>query len=255
MGADPEQPDASRDPAVVRVTTSGVRGRPSARPPGNRSILIAVTAVVATLAVGGFALRKDLPQTALSTPGVGAVGATDDAATEATPPEPPATDLTTTEPEGTVGDTPATTVQPTEQPAVETPKPTKKPPRPTHTPYVDPTDSWHTDWTPPPGFHGTLTTSDYCTHANGTTEVWVQADYHSPVNINRVEWFLDGYPFSNNGPGDPRDDTIIVGTDLDPGTTHSLELRFFTGEFKVDWVGSLYSQPFKVGQGPACPGG
>lgn len=241
--------DAPEDPAVVRVTTSGVRGRPSARPPAGRGPLLAAVALVTAVVLGGLALRNAPAQTAQSTPGLdgsATVGAIGNGAAE----------LSATEPGPTLIESPDATVLPSLEPtAVATSSPTKKPPK--ATPRPEPTDSQYTEWTPPPGFVGTVTISDYCSHANGTEEVLVEADFNSPVKVANIAFYLDGFWFAWGGPpvGQELIGTVIVGHDLDVGTTHVVEARFVHGPLLVDLIAKRESDPFLVPQGPPCPGG
>jgi hypothetical protein len=255
MAADPEQSDAPIEPAVVRVTTSGVRGRPRARPPGSRGIFIWMSALIAALLVGGSALRTN-PQTAVSTPGFDgaeAVGATDDATIGPTPTEPITTELGTT-PSSSHQTTVAPTLVPTE---AATPRPTKKPPKADPTPYVEPTDSQYTEWTPPPGFVGSVMLSDNCHHANGREEVLMQADFNSPVEVYDVMFYADGDWVAKGGPpvGQELVGTVIVGREFEVGTTIVVEARFLHGEQRIHLIAKVKSEPFLVSEGPPCPGG
>ena len=255
MTPDPELPNSPGENVVVRVTTSGVHGRPSARPPGNRGVWVAVTALVAALVVGGLALRPAPTQTAQSTSsldGVGGVGATEHPSVDPTALEP-----STTEPEATPFASVSSTVLPTLEPTeAATPRPTKKP-RPASTPYVEPTDSHYTEWTPPPGFVGSVTLSDNCHHANGMEEVLIQADFNSPVEVFNVMFYRGGTDnwLAMGGPpvGQEFVGTVIVGREFEVGTTIFVEGRFVHGEARINLIAKVQSDPFLVPQGPACP--
>jgi hypothetical protein len=242
-----DQAVAPEDPAaVVRVTAAGVRPRFRAGAAGGRWLFVAATALVAAFVVGGLALRMTPDRTATS--GQSAEPTSGSGAT----PSAGATDASTIGPDPAPSESPAVTVLPTlELRPEQTPSPTRKPPKKTPVPDPDPTDSWHTDWTPPPGFAGTLTMSEWCFHSNGTAQVKLEAVYHTPVEITHVEFYLDGHWLANGGPANPEgpDSTITIGRDMDIGTTHEAMARFFTGPYYVDWVGSLSSDPYTVVQG------
>jgi hypothetical protein len=215
-----------------------------------------MSAFVAALVVGGLALRTDPTQTAVSTPGfdgAGAVGATDDATIGPTPTEPATTELGTT-PSSSHHATVAPTVTPTE---AVTPRPTKKPPKADPTPYVEPTDSQYTEWTPPPGFVGSVTLSDNCHHANGREEVLMQADFNSPIEVYDVMFYADGDWVAKGGPpvGQELVGTVIVGREFEVGTTIVVEARFLHGEQRIHLIAKVKSEPFLVSEGPPCPGG
>jgi len=264
MGDDPASPltnlppNGADDPTgVVRVTTTGVRGRPSARVPGGRGPVLLSVVLVTAVVLGGLALRSAPTQTAQSTPGigaVGAVGATDDLTIEPTPIEP-----STTEPEATPYESLNATVLPTLEPTeAATPRPTKKP-RPATTPYVEPTDSRYTDWTPPPGFEGSVTLSDNCHHANGLEEVLMQADFNSPADVSEVMFYEGGTDnwIAMGGPpvGQERVGTVIVGRNFEVGTAIVIDARFIHGQQLIDLIAKRQSDPYVVQKGPDCPGG
>jgi hypothetical protein len=219
--------------------------------------VLAAAALVTVVVVGAFALRAGPADTSDAVPSpVGTVGAgatSDGAVAAATGPlETPYESL-----EPTAGPTPEPTHEPTPRPTpapVATARPTAKPPKTTR---PEPTDSWHTDWTPPPGFVGSLSVTDGCFHTNGTEQVMFTAEYDSPVELTAVRIYLDGDWLANGlGPGpDQHTGTVIVGRDLEVGATHVAEARFFTGPYNVDLVAVRESEPFTVQQGPPCPGG
>lgn len=220
-------------------------------------------ALVTVIVVAAFALRTGPAATSDAVPGsaetVGAGATSPVAVAVATGPlETPSESL-----DPTAGSTPALSLQPTTEPTPEstrisiaTATPTKKPPM-TPEPDPGPTDSWHTDWTPPPGFVGSLTVTDWCHHADGTEQVRFTAEYDSPVELTAVRIYLDGSWMANGlGPGpDQHTGTVIVGHDLEVGTSHVAEARFFTGPYNVDLVAVRESGPFTVQQGDPCPGG
>jgi hypothetical protein len=45
---------------------------------------------------------------------------------------------------------------------------------------------------------------------------------------------------------------VIIGHDLDVGTTHDAMAKFFTGPYNVDLIAKRESAPFLVPQGPPC---
>jgi hypothetical protein len=261
---DPQTPEHEPDDptAVVRVAGSGVRGRPSARPPAGRGPVLATMAIIGAVVLVGLALRNAPAQTVQLTPafdGGAAAGATGDSTTEPTALEPSATEPDATDLGATPPETAEATVLPTPEPppaVVATPGPTKKPAK-TPRPDPGPTDSDHTDWTPPPGFVGSVTMTDNCSHADGTEEVWVEADFDSPVKVTQVELYLDGHWFGRGGPavGEERVGSVIVGRPMDIGTTHVALAKFFTGPYNVDLIAKRTSDSFLVPQGQPCPGG
>jgi hypothetical protein len=221
---------------------------------------LAATALVTALAVGAFALRTEPADTSDAVPSLaGTVGAgATSAGAVAVATGPLETPYQSLDP--IAGPTPEPTPEPTRErtPApVATAPPTAKPPKPPKTPRPEPTDSWHTDWTPPPGFVGSLTVTDGCFHTDGTEQVIFTAEYDSPVELTAVRIYLDGNWLANGlGPGpDQHTGTVIVGRDLEVGGTHVAEARFFTGPYNVDLVAVRESEPFTVQQGEPCLGG
>jgi hypothetical protein len=250
-----DQAVAPEDPAtVVRVTTTGVRGRFLGGTPGGHWALVASMAVVVALVAGGLALRPGPSQTAQSTenPGVGA-------SIKATELE--ATDLETDEPEMTPEETDEETTEPSAEPEPtfeslepERPDPTNRPRR-TAEPDRDPT--LRPAWTPRPGFRGSLTVADSCHHADGTEEVLVEVSFHSPVDVTMVEAYFDDEYFARGppGPGSERVGTVTLGRVLEVGITAFPTAKVFTGPSSRDLVAVVEGDPFLVPEGPPCPGG
>jgi hypothetical protein len=150
---------------------------------------LAATALVTALAVGALALRTEPADTSDAVPSLaGTVGAgATSAGAVAVATGPLETPYQSLDP--IAGPTPEPTPEPTRErtPApVATAPPTAKPPKPPKTPRPEPTDSWHTDWTPPPGFVGSLTVTDGCFHTDGTEQVIFTAEYDSPVELTAV---------------------------------------------------------------------
>lgn len=225
--------------------------------------MLVAGALVTAVVIGAFALRTGPADTSDAVPStaatVGAGATSDGAVAVATGP----LETPYGSPGATAGSTPEPSLQPTPEPtpestptSVATATPTKKPPK-TPEPGPGPTDSWHTDWTPPPGFVGSLTVTDWCHHADGTEQVRFTAEYDSPVELTAVRIYLDGAWLANGLGADPdqHTGTVIVGRDLEVGATHVAEARFFTGPYNVDLVAVRESGPFTVQKGEPCPGG
>jgi len=85
----------------------------------------------------------------------------------------------------------------------------------------------------------------------------VQADWDSPVDVLQVEFWLNGNWYARGGAiaGDERAGQVIVGLNLQVGTTYTAQAKFFTGEYLVDLVARRFSDPFTVTVGEPCPGG
>jgi hypothetical protein len=258
MATKPEAPDRATDPEVVPVTTSGVRGRPSPRPPEGRSVLIAMTALAAALLVGGLALRTDLRQTAASTPGfdgAGALGATEEATAEPGIPGTATIGPSTAATEATAADIPGASVEPTRKPTLATPTPTKKPPKPTPPLDPGPTDAPHPTWTPAAVFTGTATMYDRCFASNGKEQVMVKGEWKSPVPITAVEFYLDGRFFGSLGAGigGSYEAWAATGDEVEVGTTHVGKVEFYSGPSGADLVATRESDAFVAPQGSPCP--
>jgi hypothetical protein len=235
---------------VVPVTSAGVRGRRSVLVPGGRLPLLAAVALVTALVLAGIALRTGPAQTGQASPDPNGSVATQ-ASTDASVAVP-------TEPIDTASESSDPTALPTPQPpsAAATASATHKPLK-TSRPDPGATDSDHTDWTPPPGFVGTVTISNWCLHADGTEEVMVEADFNSPVEVTQVELYLDGIYFGRGGPavGEELVGSVIVGHDLGVGTRHVPMAKFFRGQFNTDLIAKIVGASFLVAANEPCPGG
>jgi hypothetical protein len=206
-----------------------------------------VTAVV----LAGIALRTGPAQTGQPSP--------DPSGTAAVQPSIDTSVAPATEPIDTPNESPGPTGSPSTQPVPSAAATASATHKPVITPRPDPgaTDSDHTDWTPPPGFVGTVRITSWCLHADGTEEVMVEADFNSPVEVTVVELYLDGLYFGRGGPaaGDGRVGSVIIGHDLDVGTTHVPMAKFFRGQFNTDLIAKVEGGSFLVAANEPCLGG
>ena len=242
------EPTDGEDGAIRPVSSEGVHARRRPGPTSGRDGLV-LAAIVGVVVIGGLALRMAPAQTASSN--------------ESSAPAPTASAGTSpNNPTAAAGGPLATALESLAITAPPTIEPTataaaRSTPRPTKDPALDPgpTDSDHTDWTPPPGFTGTATLSDWCAHADGTEQIRMQADYHSPVAVGVVEFWMNGIYIARGGPGpDALDGSVVVGRDFQVGTTYVLLAKYFTGEYLVDLIATVKSAPYTVVQGDFCYG-
>jgi hypothetical protein len=243
----------SIDAAPVSVTPAGVRTRGRSAPRGGPWLTLAMTAMVIAVVVGGLALRN-----AAAENGQAALASGPSPSDVGPLVSPTPTQAATAETQPTTSIAPDPTAAPTIEPTLaHTISPTKKPPKPNPTYPEGGTDHPFTEWTPPPGFTGTLTVSDHCAHANGTEEVLIELVFHTPTEISDIEFFLNGNSVGMGGPpaGQEVDGTVSLGRDVEVGMTVVATAHVLHGPLLVDLIATVVSDAFLVPQGEPCPGG